>query len=81
MRRFAAGEAREVVTLLREEAARVGGVALTAGFLMDGYRSPLYAGDVGRLREELNRIRYLLTPDTSHALPAVADDASNLIAA
>jgi hypothetical protein len=63
--RYAAAEAREVVALLRTEGAHVRGVALTARFLMDGYSSPLYAGDVGRLREELNRIRYLLTPDNT----------------
>jgi hypothetical protein len=71
--RHAASEARDVIALLRAEAAHVRGVALTARFLMDGSSSPLYAGDVGRLREELNRIRYLLTPDeTAGALRAAA---------
>ena len=70
---YAAAEARDVVALLRAESAHVRGVALTARFLMDGYSSPLYAGDVGRLREELNRIRYLLTPDnTPHTVRAAA---------
>jgi hypothetical protein len=72
MLRYAAAEAREVVALLRSDAAHVRGVALTARLLMDGYRSPLYAGNAGRLREELNRIRYLLTPDASHTLLAAA---------
>jgi hypothetical protein len=58
--RFAADEVREIVALLRAETAHLRGVALTSRLLMDGHRSPLYAGDVGRLREELNRIRYLL---------------------
>jgi hypothetical protein len=38
----------------------VQGVALAARFLSDGYGSPLYGNDVEPLREELNRIRYLL---------------------
>jgi hypothetical protein len=39
--RFTAEEVREVVALLRNEAAHVRGVALTARFLMDGYSSRL----------------------------------------
>jgi hypothetical protein len=58
--RFVPDEVCEVVRLLRAESAHVRGVALTARLLMDGGASPLYAGNVGRLREELNRIRYLL---------------------
>ncbi len=71
--RFAAAEVRDVVGLLRAEHADVRGVALTARFLMDGYSSPLYAGNAGRLLEELRRIRYLLTPaDSSFATRAAA---------
>jgi hypothetical protein len=71
--RFAASEAREVVALLRAEAVHVRGVALMARFLMDGVSSPLYAGDAARIREELRRIRYLLTPaDSSLATRAAA---------
>jgi hypothetical protein len=47
-------------TALRRDRIRVQGVALTARLLSDGYRSPLYANEVGPLRDELNRIRYLL---------------------
>jgi hypothetical protein len=45
---------------LRRDRVRVQGVALTARFLSDGYESPLYANELESLREELNRIRYLL---------------------
>lgn len=68
--RFAASEVREIVALLRSESAHLRGVALTARFLMDGYASPLYAGDPGRLQEELNRIRYLLAGPGERALAA-----------
>jgi hypothetical protein len=50
---------------LRRDRVRVQGVALTARFLSNGYESPLYANELEPLREELNRIRYLL--ETSEA--------------
>jgi hypothetical protein len=45
---------------LRRDRVRVQGVALTARFLSNGYESPLYGDELEPLREELNRIRYLL---------------------
>jgi hypothetical protein len=45
---------------LRRDRVRVQGVALTARFLSNGYESPLYGNELEPLREELNRIRYLL---------------------
>lgn len=62
--RFTAQEIREIVSLLRSEAPDVRGVALTARFLAGGYGASLYRGDVVALREELNRIRYLLAAST-----------------
>jgi hypothetical protein len=50
---------------LRRDRVRVQGVALTARFLSNGYESPLYGNELEPLREELNRIRYLL--ETSEA--------------
>lgn len=51
---------------LRRDRVRVQGVALTARLLSDGYESPLYGNEVEPLREELNRICYLLeTSETS----------------
>jgi hypothetical protein len=48
------------VEALRRDRVRVQGVALTSRLLSDGQSSPLYANEVGPLREELNRIRFLL---------------------
>jgi hypothetical protein len=59
--RFTAEEARDVVALLRAEVVDIRGVALTSRLLTDGYASPLFGEDVERLREELRRIRYLLS--------------------
>ena len=53
-------ELQALTTALRRDRVRVQGVALTARFLSDGYGSPLYGNRLGPLREELNRIRYLL---------------------
>lgn len=53
-------EVAAVVTALRHDGVRVQGVALASRLLSDGQASPLYANDVRALREELNRIRYLL---------------------
>jgi hypothetical protein len=50
---------------LRRDRVRVQGVALTARFLSNGYESPLYGNELEPLREELNRIRYLV--ETSEA--------------
>lgn len=58
--RHTTGEVEAVAAALRRDRVRVQGVALTAWFLSDGHESPLYAGAVRPLREELNRIRYLL---------------------
>lgn len=52
-------EVKGVAAALRGHRVSVQGVALTKFLLMDG-RSPLYANELGPLREELNRIRYLL---------------------
>lgn len=68
--RFATREAREVIALLRADNAAVRGIALTSLMLRDG-SSPLYGYEPRRLREELNRIRYLLAgPD--ERMPAAA---------
>lgn len=56
-------EAQAVIALLRSERVAVHGVALVARLLGDGVTSPLYGGDARRLREELNRIRYILASD------------------
>jgi hypothetical protein len=60
---------RELAALteaLRRDRVRVQGVALTEKLLTDGCESPLFADELGPLREELNRIRYLLaTPNRS----------------
>jgi len=58
--RHLAPEVARVTALLRADHARVQGVASTVLLLTDGVDSPLYGGDVERLREELNRIRYQL---------------------
>jgi len=58
--RLAAAELRGLADRLRSDAVRVQGVALTERLLVDGYASPLYREDVGALREELNRILFLL---------------------
>ena len=58
--RHVSSEIEALATALRRDRVRVQGVALTARFLSDGYRSPLYGNELGPLREELNRIRYLL---------------------
>jgi hypothetical protein len=58
--RYVSGEVEALVAALRRERVRVQGLALVARFLSDGYASPLYANQLGPLREELNRIRFLL---------------------
>lgn len=66
-------EARKVIAGLRASQARVQGVALVARLLVDGERSPLYAGDPRALRDELGRIAYLLAanPHDSEAAERV----------
>jgi hypothetical protein len=54
------GEVVSLTAALRLDQVRVQGVALTERLLSDGSESPLYANELGPLREELNRIRYLL---------------------
>lgn len=53
-------EVEAVTSALRGDRVRAQGVALAARLMRDGHRSPLYANELGPLREELNRIRYLL---------------------
>jgi hypothetical protein len=60
-------EVEAIVALLRSERARTQGVAMTEVFLTSGSESPLYSGDVEVLREELNRIRYVLEDTGSTA--------------
>ncbi len=60
--RFVAPEVRDVVSRLRSDSAPIRGVAATAAFL-NGDSSPLFAGDVEKLRRELDRLRDLLAPD------------------
>jgi hypothetical protein len=68
--RFVADEVRAVASRLRAESAHVRGVAAVAGFLTEG--SPLFRGDVIRLRAELLRICDLLggVADTDFARAA-----------
>ncbi len=61
--RHVGSEVEALTTALRRDHVRVQGVALTARFLSDGFASPLYGNELGPLREELNRIRYLLEHD------------------
>jgi hypothetical protein len=69
--RHAGRELDGLIRALRRDRIRVQGVALTARLLSDGYESPLYGNELGPLREELNRIRFLLeTPDTAVEAPA-----------
>jgi hypothetical protein len=58
--RYLGNELRALTRALRRDRVRVQGVALAERFLSDGYESPLYANELGPLREELNRIRFLL---------------------
>lgn len=58
--RYVGEEVEALASALRRERVRVQGVALTTRLLTDGYGSPLYADELGPLREELKRIRYLL---------------------
>jgi hypothetical protein len=53
-------EVEALVAALRRDRVRVQGVALVSRLLADGHSSPLYANEVEPLREELNRIRFLL---------------------
>jgi hypothetical protein len=59
--RHATAEARDVVALLRTEVVDVRGVAMTSRLLTDGHASPLFGDNAELLREELRRIRYLLS--------------------
>ena len=69
--RHLSSEVEALTTALRRDHVRVQGVALAARFLSDGYASPLYGNELGPLREELNRIRYLLeSSDESVSDPA-----------
>ena len=75
--RHVSSEVEALATALRHDRVRVQGVALTARFLSDVYASPLYGNELGPLREELNRIRYLL----ESADEPVSDPAAELRAA
>jgi hypothetical protein len=68
--RHAGRELEGLTRALRRERVRVQGVALTMRFLTDGYESPLYGNELGPLREELNRIRYLLEYDAGQSRDA-----------
>ena len=70
--RHVSQEVDALVAALRRDRVRVQGVALTSRFLSDGQSSPLYANELGPLREELNRIRFLLEAGDSDS--AVLDD-------
>jgi hypothetical protein len=76
--RHVSQEVDALVTALRHDRVRVQGVALTSRLLSDGQSSPLYANEIGPLREELNRIRFLLEYadgaglDDAHAHSAAA---------
>ena len=53
-------EMHDVGSLLRAGPSQARGVALARTLLTDVTRSPLHRGDVGALRHELGRIRFLL---------------------
>jgi hypothetical protein len=55
----ASAELADISRLLRGAGARARGIAMLETLLTDG-RSPLYGADVGALREELHRIRFIL---------------------
>ena len=59
--RYLSDEMADVVHMLRQDDVNVRGVALAHRLLSDGSGSPLYSGDLESLREELGRIRFLLT--------------------
>jgi hypothetical protein len=69
-----APEVHAIVDQLRSGKAALPGVALLELFLIGGYGSSLYAGDRDALREQLWRIRSLL----SHPASAEADDVAGL---
>ena len=60
-----ADELLEVATLLRGEPSCARGIAQVWCLICDGVQSPLHRGDVAELREELGRIRYLLSAETA----------------
>jgi hypothetical protein len=49
-----------LVTLPRSEPTAARGVALARALLTNGALSPLHRGEIGSLRRELRRIRFLL---------------------
>ena len=55
-----ADELRDVGSLLRSEPTAARGVALARTLLTNGALSPLHRGEIGTLRRELRRIRFLL---------------------
>jgi len=57
-----AEELRAVARLLGPESESARGVALAERLVMDGMASPLYGHNIAALREQLKRIRYLLSP-------------------
>jgi hypothetical protein len=69
-------EVDALVAALRRDRVRVQGVALTSRLISDGQSSPLYANEIGPLREELNRIRFHLETGDRAAL----DDARSAAA-
>ena len=66
--RYLGKELVAMTKALRRDRVHVQGVALAERLLSDGYASPLYGNEVGPLRDELNRIRYLLESDSAGEL-------------
>jgi hypothetical protein len=58
-----ADQLRDVGSLLRAGPRRARGVALARRLLTDGAGSPLHRGELGALRHELRRIRFLLASE------------------
>jgi hypothetical protein len=59
-----ADQLHDVGSLLRADPGRARGVALARRLLSDGVGSPLHRGELGALRHELRRIRFLLVSTT-----------------
>lgn len=74
--RHVGDEVAALTRALRGDRVRVQGVALAERFLSDGYASPLYSGELEPLREELNRIRYLVETEAAVDAPAERREAA-----
>ena len=71
--RYVTREVEALAVALRHDEVRVQGVALVVRLLSDGHESPLYAGKRDPLRQELNRIRYLLESTDERASDTPAE--------